>query len=187
MIRGSGDIAPPCTYAEWSEFFNRFLSPDCDDLRLITLAGQGQVTWSAGLAENFGQRAVETLTSRLNAIGERLQQHLQRARTDADLLRAIMEVRRGLSTMRQFAQIPAFPEVLRESLTEIVDHHARERQKSLLESGARDRTGRLTSLLRGNPLDRQDEPAPTPGAPPIDMVPQRLRTPLGGTVRRILL
>lgn len=180
MTGASRAPSPPRTYADWSRWFDQFAQVDRDDDGALSAAANGHLIWSAGMAENFGARAVDALTTRLDQTGERLETHLRRMRSEAELLKALLDARRSFIAARRFADLVVFPASLREHLNALVSHHASERQKALERSAASDRSGRLAALLRNNPLDRAPSPilAPSPS-------PTTAATP--AAVRRILL
>lgn len=149
----AGGAARLVTYADWSGWFEAFARGGEDD-DLLARAASSELTISSATVDSIGRRAVEALDLRLAQVGTMLQNGLRRIRGEQDAVRAILNARSAFVLLRRYAELPCWPDALRNGLSDLVDQHVAERQKNLLRNAAEDRTGQLATAIRNNPLDR---------------------------------
>lgn len=141
------------TYADWSLWFEAFAKGGDDD-GLLAQAVMSNLNVSSATIDNIGRRATETLDQRLAGVGAMLQTGLRCIVCEQDAVRAILNARGAFVLLRRYAELPCWPATMREALSGLIDQHVAERQKNLLRNAAEDRTGRLVTAIRNNPLDR---------------------------------
>jgi hypothetical protein len=142
----------PHSYAGWLPLLDRFREGDDTVLELM---GQGSIEWSAIVAERWTSQLSSALEQRLTALSRQLQLWLDRSRGESFAVAgALLNARRSLDRLREFAAIPCVPDSVRKHLESEIDRWARETQKVLEENAAKIRTdnGRLLKTLRDNPL-----------------------------------
>jgi hypothetical protein len=173
----------PHTYAAWSDCLSRLESGGADAEILAAMAA-GTLAWQGGVATLFAERISQVFSTRLGAAADRLQRDLASGGDETALVRALLDGRRTLCLLHQVANLAVFPERLRTHLSGEIRRYAERAQQSLECSARQDRSGRLASLLRHNPLTHYAEAPPAAadaGAPGVPIVPA------AGRGRRILL
>lgn len=142
----------PSTYAEWLALLDRFRAGDESATQVMR---SGSIEWTNVVAERWTRQVVDAFDARLRALSEQLQRGLDRARGDHfAIANALVGVRRGVVTLRGFASLPCFPEVVRSHLVSELERWVTETQRSLEKSALRVRSdqGKLLKTIRDNPL-----------------------------------
>lgn len=142
----------PHSYAGWLPLLDRFR--DGDDSTLDVMR-QGSIEWSSIVAERWTVQISSALEGRLTMLARQLQLWLDRSRGESFAVAgALLNVRRVLDRLRDFASIPCVPDGVKNHLRNEIDGWAREAQKVLEENAAKIRTdnGRMLKTLRDNPL-----------------------------------
>src|SRR5258706_353072 len=117
----------PSEYASWLPLLDRFR--DGDD-SVLALMQQGSIGWTNVVAERWTQQVSSAVSVRLTGISKMLQVGLERARGDFFAIsRALLDARRALQPVRQFATLPCLPENLMSHLKSEVERWARETQE----------------------------------------------------------
>lgn len=176
-------MKPPRTYAEWSACLSRLESGGADEDILAAMAA-GELAWQDGVATLFAERISQVFSARLGAAADRLQRDLACAGDETTLVRALLDGRRTLCLLHRVATLAVFPERLRTHLSGEIRRYAERAQHSLESSARQDRSGRLASLLRHNPLTHYAEATPAAAQP---AAPSVTATTAAGRGRRILL
>lgn len=158
---GGGEALELATYAQWSECLDRLARGDDDEQCLARMA-RGQLAWGTGVGPLFVKRLSEELQRRLTACADRMTRDLRSSAAEAQVVRAVLQARGQLFFLHRLCQLPALPETARSQLADEVKRFAERSQQSLLDSALADRSGRLASVLRNNPLTRYDAPGPDP-------------------------
>ncbi|WP_027014487.1 hypothetical protein [Comamonas composti] len=166
--------AAPATYAQWSECLD-LLAQGLHDEECLARMGSGQLVWTAGVAPLFAQRLSEELQRRLGLCADRLTRDLRTGSSEQNVVKAILQARAQLFFLQRLCQLPMLPAPVKEQLLDEVQRFAERSQNSLLDSARADRSGRLASVLRNNPLTRyQDQPlaaAPAAASAPAAAAP----------------
>lgn len=140
------------TYAEWAACCDRLLKGDCDDETLTGMA-TGGIEWTSGVAERITKRIYEVFDRRLKLLAEQFQRDLDRARGHETLLtNALIGIRKNLVPLVRLSSLPAFPEMVSQSLKQSLQQYAERTQASLEDSGRSDRTGRLLNIIKRTPV-----------------------------------
>lgn len=150
MNSGEGNI--PRSYAAWLPMLDRFKEGDDSVLYLLR---EGTIEWSSIVAERWTAQLSLALEKRLSALSRQLQLGLDRSRGEAFALAgALLNARRSLDRLREFASIPCVPDNVKSYLSSEIDRWATETQKVLEENAAKIRTdhGRILKTFRDNPL-----------------------------------
>ncbi|MDR1889298.1 MAG: hypothetical protein LBQ81_07990 [Zoogloeaceae bacterium] len=159
-------ISVPATYAEWSACLDILEAGGQDD-EVIQAMSQGQLAWVNGVANLFSERVHGVFNTRLQRCAERMDRDFKAARDDTPIVRALLDTRRTLALLHKVAKLPSFHRMLQDHLAAEVRDYAKRAQNSLEDSAKQDRSGRLSSLIRNNPLLRYEENTveTTPAAP----------------------
>jgi hypothetical protein len=173
----------PRTYAEWVVVLDKF---GAGDDSVIVFMNQGALDWTNVVAERWTRQVTTCLNSRLQALSERLQTMLDRARGDHFAIsNALLMTRRGLTPLRTFVRLPAFPEDVRTFLVSELDRWAAETQNSLEKHAATIRLdqGRLLKTIRDHALTVAI--VESPGGSSVETSERTTVEPLKG--RRVIL
>lgn len=147
----------PETYAEWVNCFEQFKAGTKDE-ETILLMEQGQIEWTKGVAERLTQQLYETIDHRLRRSSDQLQKELSTCNgNETELVKAILSARKRLAVLKRVAHLSAFPERVRETMWNLLHEYAKSTQQSLEDSAVTDRTGRIRSLIRNNPITQFDQ------------------------------
>jgi hypothetical protein len=158
--------AVPQSYAQWSECLD-LLAAGQHDADCLSRMQSGRLDWTVGVAPLFVQRLGDELQRRLTMCADRMTRDLRDSTAEVQVVRTILQARAQLLFAHRLCQLPALPDNVRSQLLDEVRRFAERSQQSLLGSAQADRSGRLASVLRHNPLTRYDDPgsaAPAPGA-----------------------
>lgn len=142
----------PRGYADWLPLLDRFREGNDSALDLMR---QGSIEWSSIVAERWTRHVSSALEGRLSLVSKYLQQALDRSRGDSFAVAgALLNARRSLDRLREFASMPCLPDNVRTHLGGEIERWARESQAVLEENAAKIRTdsGRLLKVFRDNPL-----------------------------------
>lgn len=147
----------PVTFAQWVECFEQ-LEKGTNDEEILLKMEQGTIEWSKGVAERLTQHLFNTIESRIKRTSELLQKELDGCYGNETMtVKAVLSARKRLALLKRVADLPAFPENVRESMIKIISNYATNTQESLEKSALSDRTGRLKSLFRNNNLTQFDK------------------------------
>ena len=140
----------PATYAEWAACCDRLLNTDADDDILAAMEG-GHLEWTSGVAERITRRIYEVFDHKLKALAEEFHRDAAHSHGHETLLaNSLLDIRKKLVPLARLAAMPAFPEVVRQSLKQSLLQFVERTQASLESSARTDRTGRLLDIVRRN-------------------------------------
>ncbi len=143
-------IAPPHTYAEWVKVLD-ILKNKTDDEAVIQVMCKGTIEWQSGVAERFSKKMIAVVNYRLNGATDKFQKDMAHAQgQERAIVQALLALRRELSFLSRAISLPALPDKQREQYHQLVISQANSIQKSLEESAKKDRTGKLSSIVRNN-------------------------------------
>lgn len=146
-------IATPQTYSEWVTVLDKLKNKVADTDVLIAMQG-GRLEWQSGVAERFVKRLVEAVNIRLNAASDKFQKDMSRIGGNENaIVQAILALRKELYFLTQVLNIPVIPHEQRQQLIDMVYEQANTMQKSLEDSSKRDRSGKLSSIVRNNKVN----------------------------------
>jgi len=142
----------PRAYAGWLPLLDRF--KDGDDSVLDVLR-EGSIEWTSIVAERWTAQLSSALERRLTMLSKQLQLWLDRSRGESFAVAgALLNARRCLDRLREFASIPCVPDHVKGYLSGEIDRWAAETQKVLEENAAKIRTdhGQILKAFRDNTL-----------------------------------
>lgn len=146
----SAKIAPPKTYAEWFDIFEK-LKSKTDDAAVLSAMQEGTVEWQSGVAERFAKKLIDTINFRMNAASDRFQKEMNRSNgREGAIVQALLALRREMCFLTKAVNLPAIPEKDRQQYIRLVTEQANNMQSSLEESAKKDRSGKLASIVRNN-------------------------------------
>lgn len=147
----------PTQYSEWVNLFERF-KQGSDDEGVLDQLELGTIDWTNGVAERLTRRLAEVFDSRLELLSNQLQRDLNLIQgREAVLVQALLSGRNKMRTLLRVANLPAFPEHVRHSFTDMLTQTANRIQDSLMKSAEKDRSGKLGNLIRHNAINRLEE------------------------------
>ena len=146
-------ISIPHSYADWADVLD-ILREKTDDAEVLQAMQQGTIAWQTGVAERFAARLIDTVNERMNKASEKFQKDISRASgSESALIGALLSLRKEMSFLYQVMDIQALPEKDREHYKGLVRSQADQMQKSLEDSAKRDRTGKLSSIIRNHKVN----------------------------------
>lgn len=145
-------MQPPKTYYEWANVLG-IVDAGSNDEEALEAMQHGSIELQAGVAERFITLLSETLTRRLNAAIERFQAEQRRFTGDQTTVRALLLLRKELSFLMKAASIPALREDIRTTMTGTIQGNADSIQQSLEDSAKKDRSGKMSSLVRNHKVN----------------------------------
>lgn len=146
-------IAVPHTYSEWVNVLTIFKNKS-NDADILAAMKAGTIEWQSGVAERFSQKLIDAVNSRMNAASDKLQIDMSRARgQEGAIVQAILALRKEMSFLVQAIDLPAIPEREREHYVNLVVEQANTMQKSLEDSAKKDRSGKLSSIVRNHKVN----------------------------------
>jgi len=177
-------MKPPETYAEWSAAFATLETDDFSDGEVLPALEAGQISWCSGVAERFTLGFAAVFNARLKRANVALQRDLDIARgAEIGVANAMLGARRRLQPLTRLAALSALPENVRKHFRSELQTFVNRAQSSLEDSAiAADRTGRLRSIFRHNPLSPFASPPLLAAAPAAESA-----SPPALTGRRVIL
>lgn len=146
-------LCPPKTYAEWAKLLDR-LKDKTNDTDVLHALKQGTIVWQSGVAERFAQRLVNAINARINAATDKFQKDMIRGcGQEGPTVRAILSLRKEMAFLCDAIDLPAIPEKDRIQYQALVRGQADKMQESLEESAQKDRTGKMSSIVRNNKVN----------------------------------
>ena len=146
-------IEPPSTYSEWVDVLN-MLKNKTDDEEVVIAMKNGTINWQSGVAERFLKKMIEVVNYRMNLASDKFQRDLSRARGEERvIIQALLSLRKEMSFIFHAVDIPALPEREREQYKNLVIEQADNMQSSLEDSAKKDRTGKLSVMIRNHKVN----------------------------------
>lgn len=146
-------IAAPHTYSEWSKVLAIFKEKSNDEDVLPAMEA-GTVEWQAGVAERFSKKLIDAVNTRMNMASDRFQKEMNRAGgSEGAIVQAILALRKEMVFLAKAVNLPALPEDERRHYRNLVLEQANNVQNSLEESAKKDRTGKLSSIVRNHKVN----------------------------------
>ncbi len=143
----------PHTYSEWTKVLDIFKAKE-DDAGILAAMKEGTLEWQSGVAERFSKRLVDAVNVRMNAASDKFRRDMNYARgTEGAIVQALLALRKELAFLVQAMDIPALPEEYRKQYIQLVSDQAKNVQASLEDSARRDRSGKMSSIVRNHRVD----------------------------------
>lgn len=145
-----GTIVPPRSYSEWVEVLD-ILKSRSDDDSVLQAMQQGTIEWQSGVAERFSKRLINVINYRMNLATDKFQRDMSHSNgQERAIVQALIGLRKEMRFLSQAINLPAIPEKDRKHYCQLVLSQADSIQNSLEESAKKDRSGKLSSLIRNN-------------------------------------
>lgn len=146
-------IPAPHTYSEWTKVIDIFKEKQNDTEVLIAMKS-GTLEWQAGVADRFSKRMIDAINSRMNNASDKLQRNLNNSRgAEGTIVQALLGLRKEMCFLAQVVNIQAFPEEYRKQYLQLVLDQANQMQKSLEDSAKKDRSGKMSSIIRNHKVN----------------------------------
>ena len=143
----------PHTYSEWTKILDIFKAKE-DDTGILSVMKEGTLEWQSGVAERFSKRLVDAVNTRMNAASDKFQRDMNYARgEEGAIVQALLALRKELAFLVQAMDIPALPEEYRKQYIQLVSDQAKNVQISLEDSAKKDRSGKMSSIVRNHRVD----------------------------------
>ena len=146
-------ITPPTTYSEWVDILD-VLKAKTDDEDVLYAMQNGTIEWQSGVAERFTKKLIDVINYRMNLASDKFQMEMSRSYgQERNIIQAIIALRKELLFLSKAINLPAIPEDTRQQYYQLVISQANSIQKSLEDSARKDRTGKLSSIVRNNKVN----------------------------------
>ena len=146
-------IPAPHTYSEWVSVLDIFKAKS-NDSEVLTAMKNGTVEWQSGVAERFSKRSIDSVNYRMNTASDKFQKEMSRAYgSEGAIVQALLALRKEMSFLVQAIDLPALPEKNRQQYIRLVLDQADNVQKSLEDSAQKDRSGKLSSIVRNHKVN----------------------------------
>ena len=146
-------ISVPQNYSEWVEILDK-LKTKFDDKEVLKAMKNGHLEWQSGIAERFIKRLTDTVNERMNNASDKFQKDMSHSKgKESSIVQAILFLRKEMFFLSQVVDLPTVPETQRSQLVNMVLEQANIMQKSLEDSAKKDRSGKLSSIIRNNKIN----------------------------------
>ena len=146
-------IPAPRTYAEWVNVLETFKTK-ANDSDVLAAMKSGTLEWQSGVAERFSKRLIDAVNYRMNAASDKFQTEMNRARgSEGAIVQALLNLRKEMSFLAQAINLPVLPEKDRQHYVQLVIDQANNMQKSLEDSAKKDRSGKMSSIVRNHKVN----------------------------------
>ena len=146
-------ISAPRNYSEWVEVLGK-LKTKFDDSEVLTAMKKGRLEWQSGIAERFIKRLTDAVNERMNIASEKFQKEMSRSNgKESSIVQSIILLRKEMLFLAQVVDLPTVPEAQRSQLVSMIIEQANAMQKSLEDSAKKDRSGKLSSIIRNNKVN----------------------------------
>lgn len=144
----------PKIYGDWVVVLQA-LKNHTDDTEVRRVMKAGTIPWQSGVAERFTKRLLDAVNARLDQAVDTFQKQMKQARgQDSALIQALLQLRREFIFLEDILDFPAVPEEQRKQFVQLVKDEADKMQQSFEDSARRDRSGKLSSIVRNHPVNR---------------------------------
>lgn len=146
-------ISAPHTYSEWVNVLDIFKTKSNDSEVLVAMRN-GTIEWQSGVAERFSKRLIDSVNYRMNAASDKFQKDMGRSYgSEGAIVQALLSLRKEMAFLAQAINLPALPEKERQHYLQLVIDQANNMQKSLEDSAKKDRSGKMSSLVRNHKVN----------------------------------
>ena len=146
-------IQTPHTYSEWNTVLD-MLRDRQDDAAVLAAMQQGTLAWQSAVAERFAKKLVDTINARMNAATDKFQKSMRRSGgQEGAIVQALLALRKELSFLVKAIDLPVIPEKDRAQYCNLVREQADQIQTSLEDSAKKDRSGKLSSIVRNHKVN----------------------------------
>ena len=145
-------ILIPQNYSDWVKILE-LLKNKSDDVEVLNVMKAGKIEWQSGVAERFLKRLTDSVNFRLNNATDKFQKEISRSGSESNIVQSVINLRKELIFLFQAVDLSAIPEKQRAQLVSMILAQADKIQNSLEESAKKDRSGKLSSIIRNNKVN----------------------------------
>lgn len=146
-------ISSPHTYSDWVVILD-MLKERLDDEAILQAMLQGTIEWQSVVAERFTKKLIDVINYRMNCASDKFQREMSRAYgQEGAIVQALLALRKEMCFLSKAINIPAIPEKDRQQYYQLVVNQANNMQNSLEDSAKKDRSGKLSSIVRNNKVN----------------------------------
>ncbi len=146
-------IPAPHTYSEWVTILTTFKNKTNDE-DVIRAMRAGTIEWQSGVAERFSKKLIDAVNYRMNAASDRFQKEMFRAHgQEGAIVQSLIALRKEMFFLTQAINLPALPDRERQYYVNLVIEQANSMQKSLEDSAKKERSGKLSSIVRNHKVN----------------------------------
>jgi len=147
-------LRPPAIYAEWSELLDKLRKKE-GDAEILAAMQSGTIVWQSGVAERFAQKLIDAINARMNAAADKFQKDMGRSNgQEGAIVQALLSLRKEFAFLLNAINLPVIPEKDRAQYCALVRGQADKAQSSLEDSAKKDRTGKMSSIVRNHKVNR---------------------------------
>ena len=107
MLLPDAPLAPPRTYAAWSECLDRLIVAN-DDARVLEAMQKGSGDFQSGAVQHLARRLNEVFNARLEQSHQNFNRQMAQSRDVSTLGRALLDFRRQLTFLHRVATVNGF-------------------------------------------------------------------------------
>jgi hypothetical protein len=149
-------IKPPKTYWEWVELLT-WLQEYRNDPEVLTALKNGSIEWQVGVKERFVKKLIECINYRLKNAIQKLNQNLVHAMgKESRIVQVLISIRSELVFLSQVVNLKAIPDNERILYNQLLKQQADKIQNSLDDFAKVDRTGKMSSIVNNNRVNKLD-------------------------------
>lgn len=146
-------ISEPHTYSEWVSILELFKSKS-NDAEVLSAMKKGTLEWQSGVAERFARRLIDAVNYRMNTASDKFQKEFSRSYgQESAVVQALLSLRKEMAFLSQAVSLPVLPEKDRQYYLNLVLSQADAVQKSLEDSAKKDRSGKMSSIVRNHKVN----------------------------------
>lgn len=146
-------IAVPHTYADWIKVLD-MLKAKSDDEEVLRVMQQGTIEWQTGVAERFIKKLIDVINSRMNTASDKFQTDMNRANgQESAIINALISLRKEMAFLYKALDLATIPEKDRRKYCQMIREQADNIQKSLEDSAKKDRSGKMSSIVRNHKIN----------------------------------
>ncbi len=146
-------IRTPHTYSEWVSVLDIFKAKT-NDSEVLPAMKNGTLPWQSGVAERFSKRLIDAVNYRMNAATDKFQKEMGRSNgAESTIVQALLILRKELVFLAQAIDLPVLPDKDRQQYVQLVVDQANSIQKSLEDSAKKDRSGKMSSIVRNHKIN----------------------------------
>jgi hypothetical protein len=147
-------LKTPGTYKEWIECIDTFVEGIMDE-SIFEAMNKGILSWQAGVADRITEQIFKALEVRTKSINDMLQKQLKAPSvSENQIVNALINGRVAIENLLRLSTVKPFPEELKKSIADTIISYADSIQSSLIDSARNDRTGKLSVIVKNNPINR---------------------------------
>lgn len=143
----------PNNYSEWVVLLDQ-LKDKSNDSEVVSAMKQGTLPWQTGVSERFAKKLIDTINRRMNMASDKFQRDMKNTRgQEGAVVQALLALRKEMAFLTDAIDLPVIPEKDRAQYVSLVREQADSMQESMEESAKKDRTGKMSSIVRNHKVN----------------------------------